>query len=182
LDIGHNDYFVVSIRSWKRLPADFTAVLARFVDYAKERFGLKAVFLPMMDSQDVEISKKVIAASCAGGVLLDGNIDISKVMGLIKSARFMLAMRLHAVIYAAKAGTPFIGLSYDPKVRGVCEIFSDKYWVDVMDVADGVLEGLAEDMDVNHDELSQSLISKSKELSEISYRTAELAAEVIFRE
>lgn len=46
--------------------------------------------------------------------------DPKRVMYLLSQASYVLSIRLHGLILAAAAGTPFAGLSYDPKVAGFC--------------------------------------------------------------
>ncbi len=44
--------------------------------------------------------------------------DPRRVLYLAAQAGYVVSMRLHGLILAAAAGTPFAGLAYDPKVRG----------------------------------------------------------------
>jgi hypothetical protein len=48
---------------------------------------------------------------------LAGYADIDETMALLASSDLVIGERLHAVIMAAAAGTPFVGLEYRPKVR-----------------------------------------------------------------
>lgn len=44
--------------------------------------------------------------------------DPRRVLYLVAQAEYVVSMRLHGLVLAAAAGTPFAGLSYDPKVAG----------------------------------------------------------------
>lgn len=46
--------------------------------------------------------------------------DPRRVFYVLAQASYVVSIRLHGVILAAAAGTPFAGLSYDPKVAGFC--------------------------------------------------------------
>ena len=48
-------------------------------------------------------------------------------MGIIKELDIIVAMRLHALIYAATQSIPMVGLVYDPKVEGILESIGMKY-------------------------------------------------------
>lgn len=37
-------------------------------------------------------------------------------MSVIGNVRFVIGMRLHSIIFSAVMNTPFIGISYDPKI------------------------------------------------------------------
>ena len=49
-------------------------------------------------------------------VVSDKGGDLSKTTELIAHSRFMLAMRLHALIFAAACNKPAVGIAYDVKV------------------------------------------------------------------
>jgi len=46
--------------------------------------------------------------------------DPRRVSYLLAQAGYVVSVRLHGAILAAAAGTPFAGISYDPKVAGFC--------------------------------------------------------------
>ena len=49
-------------------------------------------------------------------------------VGLIGRADAVLGMRLHSLIFAAAQGTPFAGVSYDPKVAGFVDYMGQGRW------------------------------------------------------
>ena len=54
--------------------------------------------------------------------------DPRRVLYLITQAGYVLSLRLHGLILAAVAGTPFAGGSYDPKVKAFCTESGAPYW------------------------------------------------------
>ena len=47
--------------------------------------------------------------------------DPRRVLYLLKSAEYVISARLHGMVLAAAAGTPFAGVDYDPKMVGFAE-------------------------------------------------------------
>ncbi|KGQ22963.1 polysaccharide pyruvyl transferase CsaB [Thermus filiformis] len=56
--------------------------------------------------------------------------DPRRVLYLVAQAEYVVSMRLHGLILAAAAGTPFAGLAYDPKVAGFAKD-ADAYYQDL---------------------------------------------------
>lgn len=54
--------------------------------------------------------------------------DPRRVLYWIAQAGYVLSLRLHGLILAAAAGTPYAGGSYDPKVRAFCTESKAPYW------------------------------------------------------
>ncbi|MDR1703058.1 MAG: polysaccharide pyruvyl transferase CsaB, partial [Clostridiales bacterium] len=172
------DYFCVAVRGWKRLPSGFAQAIADFVGAMKERYGLRAVFLLMQPSRDLEISKSIMSLSKSGGSLPEPASQHA-VMEIIGKARFTVAMRLHTIIFSAKMGTPVIGLSYDPKVTGVMETLSQKYCVPVEAVKTPQLLDFAAEIMTGHDAISKELLDICAALEGKALETARLAAGII---
>ena len=109
-------FFVVSPRPWKGTGENFADEIADFCRKLAGKTGALPIFLPMQPSSDTRLCEK-IAARCGGKILSPP--CVSDALFLLGRADLVVGMRLHALIYAAAAGAPLIGLSYDPKVDAV---------------------------------------------------------------
>ncbi len=54
--------------------------------------------------------------------------DPRRILYWLAQAGYVLSLRLHGLILAAAAGTPYAGGSYDPKVKAFCEESGAPYW------------------------------------------------------
>jgi polysaccharide pyruvyl transferase CsaB len=109
-------FVCVSVRIWDGT-GDFLAKLAYLLDELYERHGRNVVFLPMQLHGDVAVSRAVMDRMKSPSYLLDQYLSAEELMGVISLSDFVVAMRLHALIFAARVCTPFLGLVYDPKVE-----------------------------------------------------------------
>ncbi|MGC4047933.1 MAG: polysaccharide pyruvyl transferase CsaB [Armatimonas sp.] len=75
------------------------------------------LYLPMHLPEDKEILKP-------GVEVLDSKesgATIAETMGRFAASELVIAMRLHALIFAARCGVPFVPISYDPKVDALAK-------------------------------------------------------------
>ncbi len=102
------------IRSWPGF--DRPELLAAAADYAYERYGLTPVFLPAEIPKDIAAAEKVlpfVKAPCYAGTRRH---SAEELMGMLGSMEVVVAMRLHALVFATMGGAPVVGISYDVKV------------------------------------------------------------------
>lgn len=113
-------FFAVSARDWRGSP-EFFGELARFCDLARAELDLDVVFLPMQPKGDLETSRAILAKMTSPAVIPPSELSPRELMAILARAEFAVSMRLHTLIFAARVGTPSLGVVVDPKVTAYLE-------------------------------------------------------------
>jgi len=111
----------LSVRSL-RTGAAFVQQMAEFCDLATRELGCAVVFVAMQRPQDVTVSRAVMERMTEPSYILGGDLSPEALIGACEKMELVIAMRLHTMLFAAKARIPVIGLICDPKI----EYFSQK--------------------------------------------------------
>lgn len=119
-------YCVISLRSWREADRNLEDVVAEVADYVRLRYDMETIFVPMQEGRDLPIAERTVKAMKYPGNILRGKYPSTKLMALVSRAEFVLGMRLHILIYAARVGTPVIGLTYDPKVDATMDYLNQR--------------------------------------------------------
>lgn len=118
---------VVSVRNWKDMDA-FIGQFAELCDTVVEKYHRTIVFLGMQMPNDSIVGEKVRKKMQQEAYILKENYSPYEVMGIISQADFILSMRLHTLIFAARQRVPLIGFIYDPKIE---------YYLEKLDMPSG---------------------------------------------
>lgn len=105
----------VSVRNWRDMDG-FIDDFARLCDVIGEKYNRTIVFIVMQVPQDIKISQKVQEKMKTKSYLLKEPYTPFEIMGIIRCMDFILSMRLHTLIFAARQHIPLIGFVYDPKI------------------------------------------------------------------
>ena len=114
--VPEGKYMLVSTRSWGD-DSKFITDMAELCDRVYSRFGLNIVFAPLHIPYDAEQSREIQGHMNERSYILDESMDADSHMSLCAGAELVLAVRLHALIFASRVGTPVAGISYDPKIN-----------------------------------------------------------------
>ena len=135
----------------------------------------------MQMPNDITVSERVRSKMKQNAYILKNNHSPYEVMGIISQADFILSMRLHTLIFAARQRVPLIGFVYDPKIE---------YYLDKLDMPSGgslkefdpakTLE-YVDDVIGNKAVYVEKLAKKEAELEKMAHRNEKYLAKLLER-
>lgn len=108
----------VSVRDWPS-EVPFAEKIAASLDRLEK---MDIVFVPMHGEHDDAFSRKVASLMKRKAYIAPYEASIEEKISIIGKSNLLVGMRLHALIFASVVDTPFIALSYDPKIDAFAEI------------------------------------------------------------
>lgn len=117
----------VSVRSWDGSES-YIPKLAFACDQLAQQ-GFSILFVPMHGQEDERFAKLVELQMTEPAVVAPGDDSIEEKLERIAESELLIGMRLHALIFAAVSHTPFLPLSYDPKIDSFAGMYElDNGW------------------------------------------------------
>lgn len=113
---GGGPFLTTAVRPWP--DRRYQRNLALILDRALDRWGFRPLFLPFAGRSDRESClhiQSLMRQSRETVVLPD--LTPEEVYAVIAGSSLVLGMRLHALVFAALAEVPMLGMAYDPKVK-----------------------------------------------------------------
>lgn len=170
-------YFGVSFRNWDRNDPKFVPKMASVIDDVSEEHGLAPLYLPMHPS-DSTIMREVRHLTANKGAMLAKVYDAPDYLGIIALTEFMIAMRLHAVIYGFSMNVPSVGIVYDPKVSSVYEQTDQSSYVSTEDIDCELIKKMAREIIKNLPERKRALNESVAKLKRLVDRDAHAIIEL----
>jgi len=110
----------LALRPWGDPAAAPIDLYRRLLKELEARTGQRCVLLPMHHPDDLDFARRISPEKQHH--LIEGAYPPNLVLGLVSKMSTVVAMRLHALIFAARAGVPPFALAYDPKVRQLMKL------------------------------------------------------------
>lgn len=119
-------YALFVLRPWSGMEHRLDAV-RQAAEYVYRRWDLMPVFMCFEPSRDRNITHTAADGLQVPYKILTGEADCSIACGVIARSQLVVAMRLHALVFACSQDVPMVGISYDPKVSGFMDYAGDPH-------------------------------------------------------
>lgn len=116
---GSERLVAVAPRPWFEHEDEYIEKMAWVLDELIEQRSVLPVFVPMEPPYDTNVSKKILTKMKHANQtkILGEKFSPNQFYNFIAHTELTIALRLHALIFAALSNVPHIGLSYDRKVE-----------------------------------------------------------------
>ncbi|MBI2634610.1 polysaccharide pyruvyl transferase family protein [Candidatus Peregrinibacteria bacterium] len=124
---------VIALRYLKNLPSNFVEKIAGFLNWLVSEQKYCLHFIDLFPKDEIFYNK--IAQFLPQNALKHSSPKSSpELLDIIHNADFVLGMRLHSIIAAIQASTPFIAINYSSKIHDLLEHTDFKNWLIGMDL------------------------------------------------
>jgi polysaccharide pyruvyl transferase CsaB len=137
------------------------------------------VFLPTEYPRDVRQIEKVMGLMKTPAYVISGRYTVPRTLGVVARMDMMVAMRLHALIFAANLGVPVISIEYQPKIEGFINYIGQASAGRMENLEYASLRTLMEQVWNNRADIRERLAPTMDELREKAYDNVEIALKLL---
>lgn len=151
-------YIGFALRDWAGMDEKLP-IIAEAVDYAYKTYGLTTVFVPVERRQDIRIGERTAELVHCPCYVLRETGSARMTIGLLARMRIVVAMRLHALIFAAGQGLPMAALSYNDKVDAFMRYMGQDLTVPLENLTRETLTGFIDRAAASQEDRTERLAS-----------------------
>lgn len=174
------DFVVVSTRSWHR-EDEFTELFAKTCDYIIETYHKNVVFIPMQHPHDLVTTNRIMQQMNHPAYVVEG-LDTMQMLSVIQKSSYVFSMRLHGLIFAARAGIPCLGFSYDPKIDRLLKQIEMPCASKIEEMCYSDMKRSVDLMEENIEAFRKKIDQKQEDIAELSLRNQEYMREFFVRD
>jgi len=177
----HRPLLGISLRPWRDWQ-ETKKVVAEIAKKAIEEWQAQVVFLPFHLPGDQEPCWEAAQLAGRGNFtprVLSGDYSPAQYLSIVGQLDFLLGMRLHALIFAARMGIPLVGLSYDPKIDRFLELAGHQPVIKVEEIKAELLWVLMEKVWSNKEAVQKQLKDQIISLEQKALENARLVWQLI---
>ena len=168
----------ISVREWKGWQC-YKEAMAEAADCIAAEFGANIVFLPMQYPEDVKTAETIAAMMKEEAVVLDGEFSTAELLSLVGNMDLLIAIRLHALIFAGVMGVPLVGVSYDPKIDRFLDSIGETPAAKLETITADELMAEVRRKWQSREKLCEKNAALLRGLRKLSFQNAELAVEIL---
>lgn len=165
------EYICFGLRQWKGIEEKIPE-FAEAAKYAYDYHKLTPVYLLINREQDLATAESVRTQSQVPGVILPQIESPELAIGVLEKMKLTVAMRLHCLLFSANAGTPIIGVSYDPKVSSFTEYIGCGKCIELDNLTAAELKKRIDGVMNSDNEMFAEKMSRALEAEHINIETA----------
>ncbi|MEW6228434.1 MAG: polysaccharide pyruvyl transferase CsaB [Bacillota bacterium] len=167
----------VSVRPWAAMPGHLEAV-ACAADEAVRSFGATVVYVPFYKPGDAVVSRAGSELMRERSYVLKGDYSPQEIMSIIRDVDIVIGMRYHSLVFAVASATPFVAVSYDPKIEGLLKVVGEEPGIYDKQVDGEVIARRIRDVWARREKMRAALASVGPVLAREARKAAHLAVEV----
>ena len=174
-----DDVIAVSLRRWPESP-EIEGAAAKALTEIAQRMPVKFLLVTMQRPVDELVAQGIARSTGLGDriAVQPETWTAEQLLGVLGRCRLVLGMRLHALIFAAAAGVPSLGIEYDPKVERFVEA-TGQMGISLDECASGLLARRALDAWNRRVELASNLVEAIPAMKRSAEESFRLAAELL---
>lgn len=176
-------FVTIFFRSWKE-EERYLPKVAHICDYIVSEYGMDILFVPMKHPSDIIVANKIQAlmSHTESGIVIKGKYDSDTLIELIGQSKFIISMRLHALLYAAIKSIPMIGFVYDPKVKYYLEELEMYSVEDMHRFDESEVEGFITDLMGNYEAIQHRITTITGKQKELAKKNVEYLMALVERD